>query len=130
MIDFVLGDVIATRRLQFKGTDGALVHVSVTLGKPVPDPRDPERTWMCPYQIRGIGDERTRAIFGVDTMQALILALHILPTELAALARSAGGTFVTAGEEDLGLTRACQLQVEGFGPNKARAADARSDARA
>jgi hypothetical protein len=123
MIHFELGDVIATRKVRFKGADGTLVDVSVSLGKPVPDPRDPQRTRMCPYQIRGIGDERIRAIFGIDTMQALILALHILPTELAAIARETGGSFVS-DEQDLGLTHACQLQMEGFGPNKTVPVDA------
>src|SRR5262245_14205495 len=117
MIHFELGDVIATRNLRFTHADGTSVDVSVSLGKPVPDPREPQLTRMCPFQIRGIGDEKTRAIFGIDTMQALILALHILPTELAAIARETGGHFVD-DEPDLGLTHACQLHMEGVGPNK------------
>jgi len=123
MIHFDLGDVIATRKLRFKGADSTLVDVSVSLGKPVPDPRDPQRTRMCPYQIRGIGDERTRAIFGIDTMQALILALHILPIELAAIARDTGGSFID-DEQDLDLTHACRTHMEGFGPNRTGPADA------
>ena len=39
----------------------------------------------------------TRAIFGVDTMQALILALHTLPSEVRALAREEGGHFEDDG---------------------------------
>lgn len=41
--------------------------------------------------IVGIGSGKTKAIFGVDTVQALTLALHALPSELGALARQENG---------------------------------------
>jgi hypothetical protein len=66
---------------------------------------------MCPFRITGIGDERVRAIFGADNMQALVLGLHILPTILTSLARSNGGNFIGDSEPDLGLNHACQTQL-------------------
>jgi hypothetical protein len=66
---------------------------------------------MCPYQIEGAGDVRVRAIFGADTMQALILALHTLPTELMAWARKFKGSFSGSSESDLGLHRACKVHL-------------------
>ncbi len=101
---------IATRHLQFRGSDGSHSVVTVTLGIPVPDPRDPTRTWACPYEIAALGRIELRAIFGVDSMQALILALHTLPAELRALARDRGGQFVD--EVDLGLDHACRTSLE------------------
>jgi uncharacterized protein DUF6968 len=112
MTEIELGDTIATRKLRFKRADGVVVDVLVALGKPVPDPRHAQGAWMCPFQIRGVGDLKTRAIYGVDTMQALILALHILPPDLAARARESGGCFLPADEQDLGLTQVCRLQAE------------------
>ena len=111
MNEFEMSGPIATRRLQFRRTDGTVADVIVTVGKPVPDPRDPKRTWMCPLQIMGVGDEKVRPIFGADAMQALILGLHILPTILESLARSGHGSFVGDCRSDLGLTHACETQL-------------------
>jgi hypothetical protein len=51
----------------------------------VPDPQDPVRTSICPFQIVAIVSGETKAIVGVDTVQALTLALHVLPDELSAI---------------------------------------------
>ena len=40
---------------------------------------------------------------GEDSMQALILTLHVLSTELEALARKHHGVFKQHGEAELGL---------------------------
>jgi hypothetical protein len=84
--------------------------VTVMVGRPVPDLETPYHDWCCPYQLRGIGDEVVRGVFGVDAMQALILALHTLPTELRALARKASGSFPDL-DDDLGLTQACKMHL-------------------
>jgi hypothetical protein len=67
---------------------------------------------MCPLQILGIGSGETHAIFGVDTLQALILALHTVPAELNALARQENGSFIPAGDQDLGLSDACKIHLD------------------
>jgi hypothetical protein len=105
-----LGEIIATRKSVFTRSDSVKSNVVVNLGKPVPDPDDPDRTWICPFQILGIGSEHTKAIFGTDSLQALILALHILPTELAALAKKENGSF-DSREQDLGLSSACKTHL-------------------
>ena len=107
MRTFELGEVLASRTLHFQPKAGDPVDVVVTLGTPVPDGRG----WMCPFQIRGIGRELVIAIFGVDAMQALLLALHTLPTELRAIARKESGSFPD-GNEDLGLTHACSTHLK------------------
>jgi hypothetical protein len=100
---------IASRHLAVHTADGTSSSVGVVLGTPVPDPRDPSRTWACPYQITAFGRIETRAIFGIDAMQALILALHTLPSELRALARETDIRFLE--ETDLGLNRACKTHL-------------------
>lgn len=80
------------------------------LGMPVADPEQPSRAWICPFQIIGIRDEPVRAIFGVDALQALVLAIHAVPTELRSIAREESGFFPDA-DEDLGLTHACHIHL-------------------
>ena len=101
---------IATRRLRFQQRDGSEIEVGVALGMPVPDPEDPAGTWACPYEITGPVTPKVRAIFGVDSMQALILALHLLPAALQAHARESGGRFLD--EDDLKINDACRANLE------------------
>ncbi|HEX8242156.1 MAG TPA: hypothetical protein VF541_01625 [Longimicrobium sp.] len=83
-----LTDVIAERTLELMkpGSDAA-AEVRVRVGRPFKDP-DPEGDWICPVQILGIGDEEVTDIYGIDAIQALILGLQIIGTQLAAAARS------------------------------------------
>jgi uncharacterized protein DUF6968 len=105
-----LGKVLASRMLRYHTRNGETVDVTVTLGTPVPGVEERSSTWICPFQIRGIRDEPVRAIVGDDAMQALILALHILPTELRSIAREESGSFPNS-DEDLGLTHACGVHL-------------------
>jgi hypothetical protein len=84
--------------------------VTVLLGTPVADPEQPSRAWIWPFQIVGIRDEPVRAIFGVDALQALVLAIHTVPTELRSIAREESG-FFPDGDEDLWLTSACHVHL-------------------
>jgi hypothetical protein len=93
MRTFALEDILAPRTLRFEPGHRPAIDITVTLGRPLVDPEHAERAWMCPFQITGIGDERVRAIFGIDALQALLLALHILPAQLRALARDESGSF-------------------------------------
>jgi hypothetical protein len=107
--DIAMTSPIATRTLRFQRRDGSEVEVGVTLGTPVPDPSDPARTWACPYEINGPVKHMIRAIYGVDSMQALILAIHALPAELHALARQEGGRFLD--EDGLRIDDACRANL-------------------
>ena len=109
MRTYELGTILATRTLRFRARDGVR-DIGVSLGLPVPDPEHPNKAWICPFQISGIREEPVRAIFGVDALQALVLALHTLPTELQSLAREEAGSFPDA-DEDLGLTGACRAHL-------------------
>lgn len=80
-----LGLVIAERRL--RDEDRPEREVWVRIGLPRVSPRGPQGDYICPYQISGVGDENVRYAVGVDSLQALELALLVLPSELVALLR-------------------------------------------
>jgi hypothetical protein len=84
-----LGEVIATRTLLVHHDQGAPSEVVILLGKPqqLPDHTD----YYCPYQIKGIGAERVKYACGIDTFQALLLALSTLGVELEVLNKDLGG---------------------------------------
>lgn len=101
---------IASRTLSYEGPDGARRSIDVELGAPALTSQEPRDAWACPFQITGFGPPILREMYGVDAMQALVLALHILPTELRALAREEGGRYLD--EPDLGLDHACRVHLE------------------
>jgi hypothetical protein len=91
--------VIAERTLRLARTGRRATTVRVRFGKPVrcrrPVHRDP---WWCPVEIRGLGDPALRAIAGVDSLQALVLALEFVSRVLPSEARRAGGHIEWLGE--------------------------------
>jgi hypothetical protein len=111
-VDFELGEVIAEREVLFTPDEGEPQVIVVRLGRPVPDPRAPDRAWCCPYQILGIGRDRVLAIFGVDSMQALVLALHTVPAELAAYVRAHPGKLLSFGALDTTWLESCRTALE------------------
>jgi hypothetical protein len=110
--EFDLGDVIAERRLVFEATPGWTRDVSVKIGRPVIDPSAPHETWMCPFQIQGLGTGRVMGIFGIDAMQALLLAIHTIPSELASYIRDPGGRFLHLGGTDTSFVSSCRTVLE------------------
>ncbi|MFD7597433.1 DUF6968 family protein [Kitasatospora sp. NPDC059812] len=99
--EYELGQVIASRELVLTAPDGTQSPVLLEVGLPCRDPEGPD--WYCPCRITGhpgVGD-RVTAIFGVDSLQALQLALTRFPGELSGLNDAAGLTFL--GGRDLML---------------------------
>jgi hypothetical protein len=84
-----VGEVIAERKLVLQGDSGKDREVSVLLGKPerFADSTD----YYCPYQVRGIGEEKVKYLGGVDAFQAIGLALRALGAELQILNQQASG---------------------------------------
>jgi hypothetical protein len=114
MRTFKLGQIIAERRFVFQSHAGWSRDVEVKIGLPMPDEAE-GRAWVCPYEISGIGDDGVFAIFGVDSMHALDLAVHTIPAELGAFARRSGGKFLYAGHPDTTLLRGCRMALEYVG---------------
>jgi hypothetical protein len=96
----VIGKIVATRNLDFVRHSGESETAIVSVGEPVRPEGGP---WYCPYQVQTKSFERTFAMAGDDSMQALILTLHIIATELNALAKQHGGVFKQYGGADLGF---------------------------
>jgi hypothetical protein len=65
-----LGQVIASRTFELEGGTAELL-----IGMPAPF--DDGCNFYCPFQLKGVGDERVRYAGGIDAVQALILALDI-----------------------------------------------------
>jgi hypothetical protein len=68
-----MADPIARRELVMSATDGTTGSVFVEIGVPFPSGRD----WVCPWRIRGLGDDQVRGMFGVDSLQALPRGLNV-----------------------------------------------------
>lgn len=84
-----IGDLIAARTLVLRRTDGETSEVIILLGKPRRLPEHDD--YCCPYQIKGAGDEKIRYTCGVDSFQALHLALSTLGVELEVLNKALAG---------------------------------------
>ena len=70
--------LIASRTLKLKA-DGAVVDVPVELFAPV---RESNGAWRCVYTIGWPDGASRKSTFGVDSLQALILALQMIGVEL------------------------------------------------
>ena len=66
-----LGRVIARRELGERYRPKTRVVVSIGMPR-----KDPRHDWACPFQIEGIADSKVQLSYGVDAMQALIIAIQ------------------------------------------------------
>jgi len=108
-----LTQLVAERVLEFRGHDSSRRRVLVRLGQPRPAGKRVRDDWVCPYEILGMPRNRRRFAFGIDAMQALTLAYHILPVELDSLAGDAGGgTFHFLGDRGAMLVDGCKLVLD------------------
>jgi hypothetical protein len=101
-MEIVLGEVIAERELDLVVDGNISGTVVVRIGRPIRSP-DPELDWLCPLQIIGLQDEMVRAAFGIDAVQALILAMQMIHIELQARQRLTGQTLQWLEQSDLGF---------------------------
>lgn len=72
-------DFIAERFLTLN-EDGEERRIRIALGRPY---QEPDKAYFCPYRITGIGVERTKRAGGVDSIQAIQLALVLIGAELS-----------------------------------------------
>ena len=78
-----LGVIIARRKLCWPGKEGK--KIVVLIGKPRLFPKSkrfPHQDFYCPYQIVGVGDQKTRYVAGVDAVQALQLVFAKIGIDL------------------------------------------------
>jgi hypothetical protein len=78
--------------------------VTVELYAPEPDDESPHADFQCGFRISGLGGaDVLRRIYGVDAIQALVLALQTLGVYLYASAEGRAGELTWIGMRDLGL---------------------------
>ncbi len=108
-----LTQLVAERVLEFQGHDSSRRRVLVRLGRPRRSGPRIQDDWVCPFEILGMLRDRRSWAYGIDALQALTLAYHILPAELDRLARAAGGgTFQFLGERGHMLVDGCKLVLD------------------
>ena len=97
-----IGEIIATRRLQFLDESDIKRAVSVFVGKPQ---QSSNSIYYCPFQVIGIGSQKTQAAQGQDSIQALQSALILIAARLNHLNVELGGTLSWDGgnKGDLGF---------------------------
>ena len=91
-----LGTIIATRELEFVCEGGERETVVVSIGVPVVG--EDAETWYCPYRVKGMSFEKQRHTVGIDSVQALDLALGVIGSELIYISRHRKGVFQFLGE--------------------------------
>lgn len=92
-----LGTVIA-RRLFDCGDNNVILEI----GAPYPMDGDGPDHW-CPYRLNGLGDGKVRRAGGVDSMQALYLAMQAASADLYAANAGRDDKITWLGQRNLGL---------------------------
>ncbi|MGC5028489.1 DUF6968 family protein [Micromonospora sp. DT229] len=98
-----LDEVVAERRIAVTDPDGATSELVVRLGKPHPDPSSRNGDWCCPFQVEGVGEDSVQTAFGVDSLQALLLAAYRVRLLLAEHAEQTSARLDWLGQPDFGL---------------------------
>ena len=99
-----IGEIIAERKFELLREDHDRETIIVLLGKPqhIPDDAD---FYGCPYQIKRANSEKIMTICGVDSFQALQLAINTVGVELEVIRKDSGGQLIWDGDDkgDLGF---------------------------
>ena len=100
-----VGKVIATRDLDLE--DGG--KVLITIGAPQQTPG--HQDYYCPYMIAGLGDGKVRYAVGIDTLQALDLALRAIGSDLYLSTEYTQGNLRYLGMRNLGFPVHCGIGI-------------------
>jgi hypothetical protein len=97
----VIGDVIAERSFDLRRGAKRLGRVTVRFGRPIREPKpDASAPWFCPVSISGAGLRFFTAVAGVDSLQALILALELATTIVPSEAARIGAQVEWLGDDE------------------------------
>jgi hypothetical protein len=91
-----IGEISFERPLALDGVDSVMVVVGV------PRPH-PEGDFYCPWRIRGLADGKVRSAYGIDAIQAMWLALHMIGAYLYTSDEGRARRLSWLGEADLGF---------------------------
>ena len=98
------GTVIARRAYFTSAEPNARPVVEVEIGMPTKSPRHSDE-FQCSFLVRAAGSDRTETVYGIDGLQALLLALGYLEAVLQKLSTSSDLRLRCVGGEsgDLGI---------------------------
>jgi hypothetical protein len=82
----------------------SLLHVNI--GSPQPD----GDSWYCPIRLKGLVDKKEHRIFGVDSWQALTLALRFVEVMLRHEVREGGQLFFLGHKTSVGQLFASRIR--------------------
>lgn len=91
-----LGHIIASRRFELGDKT-----VELLLGAPVSD--DDGENYFCPFEVKGLGNEKVRRIGGVDSLQALILGISCAAAYLSTRPEAESGELTFLGGSGIGI---------------------------
>lgn len=99
-----VGEIIASRMLHVLDENGNKRPVSIFIGKP--QPATDASGYECPYQVIGVGNQKTSVGHGSDSIEALRTAMILLGAELNHLNDELGGRLIWNGgpKGELGFT--------------------------
>ena len=92
--------VIAERKIMAALPGRKTTVITIQIGRPARDP-NPKGDWYCPIRIKGFGQNKTQALFGIDPLQALHFALDILELQVRGFAGTARLSWLN--QSDIGL---------------------------
>jgi len=81
------GPVIAYRRYFVSGDADGATLVEVAVAAPVKSPHR-EDEFMCSFRVRSPASEQIETVYGIDALQALLLALGQIEASLHSIDRS------------------------------------------
>ena len=102
LANYPMTEVIAHREYSLLGLDGP-VPVVALLGRPALMLDSPHHDWYCPWQIECSLGNRTLFGAGVDSVQALLMAISMVRDELNLLARNGELTWLDQSDLNLSL---------------------------
>jgi hypothetical protein len=101
MSQYPMTETISRREFSYEGPNGA-GQIVVEVGKPALFPDAPRGDWYCPFIIEGASEPYEFSIGGVDSLQALLLAISAVNAHLRLLANHTKLNW--QGSDDLGIS--------------------------
>lgn len=95
--------IIATRTLQLADDSGSSGTAPVVVEIYEPQSGEAEGEFFCWYKICGLGDERLKRCVGVDAVQALLVALVRIGSDLYSRDETKAGRLTWNRDENLGI---------------------------
>ena len=93
-------NVMASRKFDLRHSDGRMHTVSIELSAPLCSPED-EDHWTCHVSVTRNGERKTKAFYGVDSLQALSIGLSGATMEIEMLMTQYGPAITLDDSPDL-----------------------------